>query len=71
MAAKQADVALGVIEPHSAGVLRVASIAGPRMTRILAAMILGDFISVYLAYLNGADPTPVENIDYLKKQLEI
>jgi hypothetical protein len=40
------------------------------MTRILSAMILGDFISVYLGYLNGADPTPVENIDYLKKQLE-
>jgi glucose/mannose-6-phosphate isomerase len=70
MAKKQADVALGVIEPHSAGVMRVASIPGPRMTRILSAMILGDFISVYLGYLNGADPTPVENIDYLKKQLE-
>ena len=40
------------------------------MTRILAAMVLGDFASVYLAYLNGVDPTPVANIDLLKERLK-
>jgi hypothetical protein len=25
--------------------------------------------SVYLAVLNGVDPTPVEKIDYLKRQM--
>jgi hypothetical protein len=32
-------------------------------------MLLGDFTSVYLAYLNDVDPTPVTKIDTLKKQL--
>jgi glucose/mannose-6-phosphate isomerase len=70
MARKQAEIALRVIEPLSAGVIRVAGVPGPRMTRILSAMILGDFASVYLAYLNGVDPTPVKNIDLLKAQLK-
>jgi hypothetical protein len=30
---------------------------------------LGDFVSLYMAYLNHTDPTPVEVIDYLKKEL--
>ncbi|UCH83288.1 MAG: bifunctional phosphoglucose/phosphomannose isomerase [Candidatus Latescibacterota bacterium] len=70
MAKKQAEIALSVIEPLCAGVIRVASVPGPRMTRILSAMILGDFASVYLAYLNGVDPTPVKNIDLLKDRLK-
>ncbi len=70
MARKQAGIALGLIEPLSAGVIRVSGAPGPRMTRILSAMILGDFASVYLAYLNGVDPTPVKNIDLLKEQLK-
>jgi hypothetical protein len=32
-------------------------------------MILGDFASVYLAYLNGVDPTPISVIDHLKDRL--
>ncbi len=70
LARKQADVARGIFGPLSAGVLRVPSVPGRRMTRILSAMILGDFTSVYLAYLNGVDPTPVSNIDFLKQRLQ-
>lgn len=33
------------------------------------AVLLGDFVSYYLAILNGVDPTPVEAIDQLKKEL--
>jgi glucose/mannose-6-phosphate isomerase len=69
MARKQADIALGIVEPLSGGVVRVPGVAGRRMTRILTAMILGDFTSVYLACLNGVDPTPVSNIDFLKERL--
>jgi glucose/mannose-6-phosphate isomerase len=39
------------------------------LARILSVVYLGDFVSLYLAYLNNADPTPVEVIDYLKKRL--
>jgi glucose/mannose-6-phosphate isomerase len=70
MAKRQAEIALGILEPLSAGVLRFPSVSGRRMTRILSALILGDFASVYLAYLNGVDPTPVSNIDFLKRRLQ-
>ncbi|MEJ2722037.1 MAG: SIS domain-containing protein [bacterium] len=70
MARKQAGIALGLIEPLCGDLLRVSGVPGPRMTRVLSAMILGDFASVYLAYLNGVDPTPVRNIDLLKERLK-
>jgi glucose/mannose-6-phosphate isomerase len=33
------------------------------------ASILADFVSVYLAILNGVDPTSIERVDKLKKEL--
>jgi glucose/mannose-6-phosphate isomerase len=37
--------------------------------RVLAGVLLGDLVSVYLAALDGVDPTPVEAIDRLKAEL--
>jgi glucose/mannose-6-phosphate isomerase len=37
--------------------------------RVLGAVLLGDLVSVYLAVLDGVDPTPVEAIDRLKSEL--
>jgi glucose/mannose-6-phosphate isomerase len=68
-ARKQADIAMEIIEPHAAGTATVLEDEGSRLTRILSCMILGDFVSVYLAFLNGVDPTPVRNIDILKQRL--
>jgi glucose/mannose-6-phosphate isomerase len=39
------------------------------LARALSVVYLGDFVSLYLAYLNHADPTPVKVIDYLKRNL--
>jgi len=39
------------------------------MARLYSSILIGDFISVYLALLNGIDPTPVKRIEELKKQL--
>jgi glucose/mannose-6-phosphate isomerase len=39
------------------------------LARVLSVIYLGDFVSLYLAYLNNTDPTPVAVIDYLKKNL--
>jgi glucose/mannose-6-phosphate isomerase len=41
------------------------------LARVLSTIYLGDFVSLYLAYLNGADPTPVAVIDFLKKNLSM
>lgn len=69
MTARQTEVGLGIVDQLAGGVIRLSSDEGGRMKRLLTTMILGDFISVYLALLNGVDPTPVKKIDYLKEQL--
>ena len=39
------------------------------LAQILWAVLLGDFTSLYLAMLNGVDPTPVKTIEKLKQEL--
>jgi glucose/mannose-6-phosphate isomerase len=40
-----------------------------RLSEMVSLVLLGDYISYYLALLNGTDPTPVRTIDYLKEEL--
>jgi glucose/mannose-6-phosphate isomerase len=51
-------------------VIEVESIGDSRLERLLAAVLLGDLVSVYLAVLRGVDPSPVEAIERLKRALE-
>jgi glucose/mannose-6-phosphate isomerase len=69
MTRRQADVALSLMGPFAAKVERLETPGGGRLARMLCMMLLGDFTSVYLAYLNDVDPTPVKKIDSLKKSL--
>lgn len=39
------------------------------LARLFSLIYIGDFASFYLALLNGIDPTPVKQVDYLKSQL--
>ena len=39
------------------------------LERVLSLVLLGDLVSVYLAVLDGVDPTPVEAIERLKSEL--
>ncbi|RLC95142.1 MAG: bifunctional phosphoglucose/phosphomannose isomerase [Chloroflexi bacterium] len=39
------------------------------LAQMLGMVLLGDYVSFYLAMLNGVDPSPVAPIDYLKKRL--
>ena len=40
------------------------------LARMLSAVCIGDFTSVYLALLRGVDPTPVETISLLKARMK-
>ena len=42
--------------------------AGP-LSQMMSLVLFGDYVSYYLALLNGVDPWPVEAIDHLKEQL--
>lgn len=68
-ARKQLDTTLELIAPHCPSIHRFETAGTGRMARMMSLMILGDFTSVYLAYLNGVDPTPVAKIDTLKKRI--
>jgi glucose/mannose-6-phosphate isomerase len=39
------------------------------LAQMMSLVLLGDYVSFYLAMLNGVDPTPVPPIDFLKKRL--
>jgi len=40
------------------------------LAKMLSTVLVGDFVSVYLAVLQGIDPTPVKNISYLKDKIK-
>ena len=58
-----------LIEGEAAGTLRLESVGSNPVERLLSLVLLGDLVSVYLAVLQGTDPTPVEPIDRLKAAL--
>jgi glucose/mannose-6-phosphate isomerase len=40
-----------------------------QLTQVMSLVLLGDWVSYYLAMLNGIDPSPIPEIDLLKKRL--
>lgn len=50
-------------------VIEVESRGESLLARLFSLIHLGDFVSVYLALLEGMDPTPVNSIDTLKRLL--
>ncbi len=63
------DLTRELIEGKSGALHEVWSEGQSLLARALSVVYLGDFVSLYLAYLNNTDPTPVAVIDYLKKNL--
>ena len=37
--------------------------------QVMGLVLFGDYLSFYLAMLNGIDPTPVYSIDFVKEYL--
>ena len=57
------------VERAGAPVVRVQARGDSRLERVLSLVLLGDLVSVYLAALDGIDPTPVEPIERFKAAL--
>lgn len=47
----------------------VETLSTTPLAQAMGMTLLGDYVSYYLALLNGVDPTPVKTIDYLKERL--
>ncbi|MCK4384633.1 MAG: bifunctional phosphoglucose/phosphomannose isomerase [candidate division Zixibacteria bacterium] len=63
------EIVKGIIEKEGVRVIEAESCGETLLSRIFSLIQLGDFISFYLAILNGEDPTPVKVIDFLKNEL--
>lgn len=57
------------ISSQGAPVFEIHSRGKSRLARLFTAIHLGDWVSLYLAFLYGIDPTPVAVIECLKKEL--
>lgn len=57
------------VERAGAPVISVEARGDSRLERVLSLVLLGDLVSVYLAVLEGVDPTPVEPIERFKAAL--
>lgn len=53
----------------AAGVDEVRAQGRGKLARLLSVILIGDFVSWYLAMLRGVDPTPVPVIEELKRRL--
>jgi len=62
-------VTADLLEPQVRSVEWLETQGDSRLQRLLAAAWLGDWASVFLAFLNGVDPTPVGWIEQLKQRL--
>jgi glucose/mannose-6-phosphate isomerase len=63
------DVTRELMERNGIPVHAVHGEGATPLAQMLSLIHVGDFVSYYVAALNGADPTPVENIHYLKGRL--
>lgn len=67
---RRMDITKKIIEQTGNPIIEVWSQGESLLTRMFSTIFLGDMASVYLAILNGVDPTPVAKIDFLKNELD-
>jgi glucose/mannose-6-phosphate isomerase len=67
---RRVRLSAGEVARHADEVVELESPGALPLERVAAGIMLGDFVSVYLAVLRGVDPTPVEAIDRVKRALE-
>ena len=63
------DVTKGIIGDLADGITEVYSEGKSLLARMFSLLYLADWLSFYLAMLNGVDPSPVKKIDFLKEEL--
>ncbi len=63
------DITKSIAGEFAATVIDAESEGASTLARMFSLIYLGDWVSYYLAILNGVDPTPVKVIDYLKSEL--
>ena len=63
------DITQGIMERAGLIMFDLKVQGKSTLAKMLSTIVVGDFISVYLAVMRGVDPTPVLTINYLKTSL--
>ena len=63
------DILKGILKSKTAGVQEAFAEGKSPLAQMMSLIYLGDFVSLYLAYLKKVDPTPIQLIDSFKAQL--
>ena len=67
--AKRMDIVEKIVASQGVKTIEVNSRGKGLLARIFSLIYIGDYVSFYLAILNKCDPTPVDRITYLKKEM--
>ena len=66
---RRMEITKGILAKEAAQWIELKTQGEGRLARMLSLLHLGDWVSLYLAMLNNADPTPIAGIDALKSAL--
>ncbi|MBN2097626.1 MAG: bifunctional phosphoglucose/phosphomannose isomerase [Candidatus Omnitrophica bacterium] len=66
---KRIEISKEILQKQGFAVEEIHAQGKGLLARVFSLIYLGDYVSFYLAILNGEDPTPVKRIDYLKQRL--
>ncbi len=66
---RRMDICKNIIKQQKVEIIEVESQGMHLLSRIFSLIYIGDWVSFYLAILNKVDPTPVDRVTYLKKEL--
>jgi len=59
-----------LMQPSVSNMFEVLAQGKCNLAKMLSTIIVGDFTSVYVAYLRGVDPTPVHTVTVMKEKVE-
>lgn len=68
---RQRAITLDLMRPFVGGVHEIEGQGDSLLARQLTAIYMGDYVSVYLGFLKGVDPTPVDTIFALKDRMKV
>lgn len=67
--AKRMEIVKELVMDQALSVIEISTIGDSRLERMFSLIQLADWVSLYLAFLNEIDPTPIAKIDILKSKL--
>lgn len=66
---KRMDVTKKLLKDHGFKPIIVNAQGETKIAQLLSTILLGDYVSAYIGIINGINPTPVELVEKLKKEL--